>query len=176
MKDVFLNGLEALCARCNFKASRWDVEAYTTVFDNRWDDGVKALKLAFMRIKPQHGMPSPYDLLSLVGEVSPAAPTSRDRGTEAANQILGAVSKFGSYRAIHAKESLGVDIWRIVEAIGGWEILCSIEIDDLPTWRAQIRDAAEGLSKKDYFGSLQIGSSKQVQDLINGQATAISIQ
>ncbi len=173
---MFIKGLKELAKLTRSELSDWSMEAYNSVFNNRWDDGIKALKLAFMRIKPQHGMPSPYDLLSLLGEVAPAAPTSRDRGNDTANRILGAISEFGGYRPVEAKESLGGDIWRVVEAMGGWGTLCMIEIDDLTTWRAQIRDAAEGFNKNDYFGGLQLDQSKQIKELIEGQKTGMSLQ
>lgn len=175
-KIKFLKGLVELAKITKTELSDWSLEAYKTVFENRWDDGIKALKLAFMRIKPQQGMPSPYDLLSLLGEVAPAAPTSRDRGNEAANQILEAIRKFGGYRAIDAKRELGDHAWRIVEAMGGWETLCMIEISDLTTWRAQIRDAAEGFSKNDYFDSNRLEPSSSVLKRLEAQKTDMELQ
>ena len=175
LKDKFINGVESLCLRCNFKPTPWDLEAYVACFEGRWEEGIKALKLAFMRIKPQNGMPSPHDLLSLLGEVAPNAPTSRDAGTEAANAILSAVRVYGGYQAVEARKSIGGHLWRIVEAMGGWEVLCMIEIDSLPTWRAQIRDAAEGFSKNDYFKGNELGPSK-ISELLHNLSTGMDLK
>lgn len=175
-KEKFIAGLSKLGELTKTDLNDWTMEAYMSVFRDRWSDGIRALKIAFMKIRSNHAMPSAFDLLEFIGEAPPPAPTQRDKASEMSGAILNTIGKFGGYRAREARIFLGEAIWRVVENMGGWETLCMMEIDDMPTWRAQIRDAAEGISKIDYFAAqLSSSQSQEVIHLIENQTTGMKL-
>lgn len=68
--------------------------------------------------------------------------TEDQKADVVAGEIVGALKRFGSYRAIEAKDFLGVVAWRAVEYLGGWQSLCVSDVSDLGMLRAQAKRAA----------------------------------
>lgn len=180
MKEKFLKGIEVLSARCNFNPTEWDIDAYIMAFEEvGFEKGVEAIKIAFLRLRGGSQMPSPMDLMGFVGVKMPDPISGRDEGINATASILAAVSKFGLYQPFMAKDHLGPKLWRVVEMAGGWQIICGIEIDQLPTWKAQLRELAESISKMEYFEEKQnqLDSAKNfnVANLIEATSSALDI-
>lgn len=75
------------------------------------------------------------DISDLLGRIDP-----KSDPTEEAGKIIEAVPAFGKYQATEARFFLGEKLWAAVQLYGGWENLCQVEIDQLGTVRAQLRD------------------------------------
>lgn len=166
LKKSYMKGIYELARISKIEMNDWVLEAYCSVFEDRYQDGIKALKIAFMRIRGNGQMPSAIDLLELLGEKMPSAPSTKDDANAIAGNIIDAISRFGSYNAIKAKEFLGDKAWRLIDMSGGWSVLCDIENDQIPAWRAQLRDLAESLEKKDHFEKQkQLGEHQNVFQL-----------
>lgn len=178
MKVRYINGIQSLAARCNFIPTDWDMEAYLRAFEKvGYEKGIEAIQIALMSCRGNSPMPSPMDLLALVGIKIPEPVTSRDHGVDIANKIIDAVAKFGGYQAVAAKAHLGEDAWRVVEGMGGWNNLCMMEIDDVAAYRAQIRESADVALKKSHFTAIGSGSTNaDVQKLISAQTTGMNLQ
>lgn len=179
-KAMFLKGLMELAKMTKTELCDWSIEAYCSVFDQKWDQGIQSLKIAFMKVRSNQGMPSPIDLMGFVGVKMPDPISGRDEGINATASILDAVSKFGLYQPILAKNHLGPKLWRVVEMAGGWQLICGIQIDQLPTWKAQLRELAETIGKMDYFEEKQnqLDSAKNfnVANLIEATSSALDIE
>jgi hypothetical protein len=175
---MYTKGLYELSDLTKSKMNPWMLEAYVEIFRGRYEDGIKALKVAFMKTRSNSPMPSPADLLSFVGETTPQAITARDEANEMAGMIIKAVTKFGWPNAKAAKEFLGDDGWRIVEMSGGWSTICDMDVDQLPSWRAQLRELSEAVTKKQHFGlpTLEAGNqTKQIESIVNALSEAKGI-
>lgn len=67
----------------------------------------------------------------------------QDRARIIAARIITGVSKIGPYEISRTKEFLGPMGWAVVEAMGGWQFICtSITNENLTSYQAQLRDLA----------------------------------
>ena len=78
-----------------------------------------------------------------------------DIGQDVASKVIGAVSKFGSYRSAEAREFIGDIGWECVKRFGGWVTLCSeLSEENKSMIFAQIRGLAQTVNKKAINGTL----------------------
>jgi hypothetical protein len=111
---------------------------------------VKACK-EYRRNPANKFFPLPSALISIVKPVE----SDLDLGQDVASKVVGAVSKFGSYRAADARAYIGEIGWECVKRFGGWVTLCSeMTEDNKPTIFAQIRGLAQTVNKKAMNGTL----------------------
>ena len=89
---------------------------------------------------PRDGFPSIREILARVApEMDPQA-----SAVVAANRIWGAVAAHGWPNARSARGELGEEVWRVVEAAGGWATICSdANVMDPGTFKAQLRELAK---------------------------------
>lgn len=164
LEQKFLNGLDVLAEKCKCKLTDWDYDAFTSVFRPiGFDKGIEAIKIAFMKLRGNSNMPSPMDMMEFIGIKIPEAPSARDEASNIAANIINAIGSFGGYKAREAAAHLGPEIWSVVEGFGGWETLCMIDNDDVPTIRAQLRDLAESKKKIAYHQNNQLSGGKDRQ-------------
>lgn len=74
--------------------------------------------------------------------------SSEDDGRELAARIEGAITKFGSYNFKDAKEYLGPIAWEVVTLNGGWQEVCNVTYDNIPSALKKWRELGTLLSKK----------------------------
>jgi hypothetical protein len=125
------------------------------------------------RRNPQNKFfPLPSSLISIVRPVE----TELDLGNDVASRIIGAVSRFGSYRGPEARAHIGEIGWECVKRFGGWVTICSELTDDTKTAIfAQLRGLAQTVAKKGANGTLDVApdfkkeiGTEQVRALIAG--------
>jgi hypothetical protein len=114
------------------------------------DQLVKAVKL--YRQNPENRFfPIPAALIAIINPVN----SELDDGRDVASKVIGAISKFGSHRALDAKNYIGEIGWECVKRMGGWQNLCSeLSDDNKGIFNAQIRDLAMTLKKKSVNGTI----------------------
>jgi hypothetical protein len=116
--------------------------------------------------------PLPAKLISIIRPVE----TELDLGNDVASRIIGAVSRFGSYRGAEARAYIGEIGWECVKRFGGWVTICSELTDDTKTSIfAQLRGLAQTVAKKGANGTLEVApdfkkeiGTEQVRALIAG--------
>lgn len=104
--------------------------------DDLADLPLPELMLAFKQYRNGPGgewPPSPGQLRQLVTAITrPALPTAADAWAE----VLEAIRCVGSYGQPSFSHPL---IDQAVRGMGGWKVMCGMEIDETATWRAQFR-------------------------------------
>ncbi len=85
-----------------------------------------------------------------------------ERAISVASEIIGCISRFGNYRVNEVKEYLGSN-FEIVERSGGWDNLCKISYEEIPSTRAQLREIA-----KAYFNMKIRKSDPNLKQLESG--------
>ena len=104
--------------------------------DDLADLPVEALLLAFKQYRNSPGgewPPSPGQLRGHVTTMTrPALPTAADAWAE----VLTAIQRVGSYGMPAFSHPL---IGQAVQGMGGWKVMCGMEIGETATWRAQFR-------------------------------------
>lgn len=125
------------------------------------EDFLKAIK---SHIATNKFIPCVADLNELLN------PPKNDFG---AQKIIQAIGKFGSYDEIGAKAYLG-DLWPAVERYG-WKNLCLLEVDQLPTITAQLKQVVEVINKRNTeSASLQrLDNSRESLEVI-GMASGLA--
>jgi hypothetical protein len=113
-----------------------------------WDKVANALKQIF---KSSKKFPTIAEIETEMGIIKPEA---RDESDHMAGEIIKAISKFGEYQAVKAKEHLGDLAWTAIERMGGWGALCMTDIDQLQTLRAQLRGMCQSVRAMDSVGRL----------------------
>ena len=84
-------------------------------------------------------------LAEILERVKPQEIPSDEMASEAADLIIGCISRFGRYQEAEAMGYLG-DAARIVERHGGgWQALCSIQNEDITSTKAQLRGLAKSI-------------------------------
>jgi hypothetical protein len=102
------------------------------------EDLAKAIVL--YRNDPRHDrFPLPVKLKSMVGQ----SLNPEDEAILISGRILAAISRIGPYDSARARAAIGEVGWQVVECEGGWETLCEIQTDDIPTRKAQWRNLAK---------------------------------
>jgi hypothetical protein len=135
---------------------------------------IKAVK-AYRQNPTNKFFPIPAALIAIIHP----AETEIDDGRDIASRVIAAVSKFGSYQALNAKEYIGEIGWECVKRMGGWVTLCAeLTEENKGIMNAQIRDLSVTLKKKsmngtiatpqDFPNMLPDGTSKPVLDLVRG--------
>jgi hypothetical protein len=71
----------------------------------------------------------------------------KEVGQDVATLIEKNISSWGSWWPDHAKKSMGDLAWEVVQRCGGWNFVCDISLDQLPSCKKQWREVAESLSK-----------------------------
>lgn len=93
-----------------------------------------------------------------------------------AGKIIEAVAKFGGYRAIEAQGYLGPELWSAVTMSGGWENLCMMDNDQLPTIRAQLRQLLKATKSHNQHQKALSSQKNPVIDILDTlNATVISL-
>lgn len=111
---------------------------------------VKACK-EYRRNPANKFFPLPSALIAIVKPVE----SDLDIGQDVASKVIGAVSKFGSYRSAEAREFIGDIGWECVKRFGGWVTLCSeLSEENKSMIFAQIRGLAQTVNKKAINGTL----------------------
>lgn len=101
--------------------------------------------------RTERGFPFPADIRNKLMPVM----NHEDDGQEIANLIMKSISQDGYTNSERAKNKIGELGWEVVQRMGGWQHLCEvITNDNESTFRAQIRDFAETVSKKAKRGEL----------------------
>ena len=96
--------------------------------------------------------PIPAALISLVRPEQ----TAQDAANEAASNIIRCLSEDGHTNAVRAQAKMGELAWAVVKRMGGWTRLCEeVQIRDIPTYRAQFRELAATLHRKESMGLSQ---------------------
>lgn len=102
-------------------------------------------------VKKQKHFPMPSDIREALTPSTDIA----DDGRDIASKVIGAVSKFGSYRSTEAREWIGQIGWECVQRMGGWSTICAELTDENKgIFFAQIRDLSMTLKKKAINGTL----------------------
>lgn len=73
-------------------------------------------------------------------------------GTEIAARIEKAISRFGYCRSGDAMDYLGELGERVVQMMGGWQAVCDVTTNELPSFRKKARDLAQIVFKKQIDG------------------------
>ena len=91
-------------------------------------------------------------------------------GSEVASRIEGAISTCGHTGWDRAKEKIGEIGVRVVDVCGGWQEICNVSYDQLPSARKNWRDLATQLSRKLYNDNRveapALPKSNQLQDAL----------
>ena len=174
MKKAIVEILEALAAYYRTQITPMQFAMYAEDLSCLSpDELVKACK-EYRRNPANKFFPLPSALIAIVKPVE----TELDLGQDVASKVIGAVSKFGSYRSTEAREWIGQIGWECVQRMGGWSTICAeLTEDNKGTFFAQIRGLAQTVNKKAINGTLnqpqnfpdQIGTG-EAQKLI-GQFT-----
>ena len=104
------------------------------------------------RKNPAHKFfPLPAELMAIVKPIE----TELDLGQEVASKVIGAVSKFGSYRGEEARTWIGEIGWECAKRMGGWVTICAeLTEENKGTFFAQIRGLAQTLNRQAKAGTL----------------------
>lgn len=99
--------------------------------------------------------------------------TEMDAALQMSGEIIESISRFGRMRGDEAKEYLGEVAWLAVERSGGWNNLCQITNNQVPTTKAQLRDicASQLRTLKKNPDSLKLTSEKRTQQRLSGPTT-----
>lgn len=63
-------------------------------------------------------------------------------------RVIDAIARIGPYETQRAKAAIGPVGWKLVTLEGGWEFLCGLKSDALPTLKAQWRGTAKALIER----------------------------
>lgn len=69
-------------------------------------------------------------------------------GQEIAGRIEGAMSKWGYSSPKQAEADIGALGWEVVKRCGGWNAICNLEYDQMPSARKQWRDMGSIIDQK----------------------------
>lgn len=86
----------------------------------------------------------------------PEVPTD-ELANQIAGDIMDAIPKFGRYQEQEAKTSLGASFGVVERFGGGWQYLCSIQNDEVPTIRAQLRELAKAFINRSKRECAELG-------------------
>lgn len=91
-----------------------------------------------------------------------------DFASEEAMKIIGAISKFGYVNTERAREYLGEKSWEVIKDIGGWQAFCeSVTNDNIPVYRAQLRDAIKSKIKRTIYTPEEFQLSSPLKKALN---------
>lgn len=170
-QQVFFSRLKILAEVCEFRMSGDLLSLYDRALRRYgYEKAVSAVENAIIERRGNDRMPSIGDLAQ---RCSPQV-LDADTAVEVAGRILAAISRWGYNNGPHAAEWIGEVGWAVVERTGGWEKLCTtVKERDLPTWRAQLRDQALAVLRRQKAGLLdappsfgEVGKSQKVAALI----------
>lgn len=85
-------------------------------------------------------------------------------GQEISSLIEGAILKFGYTNPILAKHFIGEMGWKVVNQCGGWQSICDVKTDELPSARKRWREFASIVAKNHFTNpaeNLHIGLPKK---------------
>ena len=85
----------------------------------------------------------------------PEIPTD-ELAIQIANDLIEAIPRFGRYQELEAKQFLK-EKFAIAERFGGWQMLCSIENDEIGTVRAQLRELAKAYINRSKRECVELG-------------------
>lgn len=96
-----------------------------------------------------------FPAIRTIRETAQPAVSPEHEAIEASNRIVEAISKIGYARETEAEEFIGPLGWMIVQREGGWVSLCErVQMDELPTLKAQWRELAKALQGRALAGRL----------------------
>lgn len=100
-------------------------------------------------------MPLPAEVRDLIQPQEDRERDDADASRVVAGKIPAAISKYGSYNSDAAKEYIGELGWEVVQAQGGWQVLCmNTNPEALPILQAQWRELALSLLRRARMGKL----------------------
>lgn len=110
------------------------------------------------------------DVLKAIGTILTALKGSKDVEKEEAleneeaesdvDKIFKIAREYGRYRGKEAKDALGEKLWSAIEVSGGWQKLCSSDMDELHVKRAEIETALKSLDRTEKAIGTKITPSK----------------
>jgi hypothetical protein len=78
-----------------------------------------------------------------------------DHGYETVQKILRLASDVGQYRTAEARDTMGPVAWSVVQAYGGWGVVCQVETKNMGTAFAQLRDLSMSMEKVNRMGVIR---------------------
>jgi hypothetical protein len=144
MKENFVKGLGIVAELCQFELKQEIISLYCHHIGKiGFDRGAKALHEVVKSCRPGRPFPSIDDILKAAGADDES---DESRAIEAANRIVGAVSRYGDSRHRIVEDYLGPLAWEIVQKAGGWSAVCETMTNaNITTMRAQFRESALAL-------------------------------
>lgn len=135
----------------NKNFDEFDAEIYFGgVEDVGFDKALEAL-MQIARSKGFHRIPTVAEIREGTGVIEP---DKRDESDHMAGEIIKAISKFGEYQAVKAKEHLGDLAWTAIERMGGWRSLCMSDDSQMHIIRPQLRGMCQSVRAMDSVGRL----------------------
>lgn len=171
MKSEIMKLLFGLGEYYDKKLTPEQLEMYSQDLAHLSPDELRFAILKYRSDGRNERFPLPAKLLEIVKPIE----TELDLGQEVASKVIGAVSKFGSYRGAEARTWMGEIGWECVARMGGWPTICAELTDENKgTFFAQIRGLAQTLNRQAKAGTLnqprdfaQAIEVKQIRDLIS---------
>lgn len=97
-----------------------------------------------------HFFPLPVKLKSMIG----LALNPDDEAVQISGRILSAIASIGPYQSEKAREAIGDVGWQVVQAEGGWQMICEVQTDDIPIRKAQWRNLAKSFCERQMRSSV----------------------
>lgn len=151
MKSEIMKLLFGLGEYYDKKLTPEQLEMYSHDLAHLTPDELRFAILKYRSDGRNERFPLPAKLLEIVKPTE----TELDLGQEVASKVIGAVSKFGSYRGAEARTWIGEIGWECVKRMGGWVTICAeLTEENKGTFFAQIRGLAQTLNKQAKAGTL----------------------
>lgn len=144
--------------------SKEALHVYCTALQDLSVDQVKKAVSGYLN-GSKNTFPTPGQLRAVL------RPSDEDMAREAVSRIVESLSRYGGRdNTDRAKSYIGELGWKIVQKNGGWEEVCKIDYDALPTCQAQWRGLALSLISQDRAGVMDQApmlpsSEKKVQSI-----------
>jgi hypothetical protein len=150
-KEIFLN-LQKLALFIGQEQTTERLKAFTeklSVYD------LKTILFGISRASEKFTFfPSYAQLLQFIDP----EPSASDKNDFIAGEIIASIRPFGSYQSKKAKEHLGELAWRAVEYMGGWQAICSTDIENIGILRAQLKKAVNASLASNAYKPEQLSS------------------
>lgn len=120
-------------------------------------------------------------LVEIIGPLTGLDVPTDELATIIASEIIECISRFGPYQTNEVRTYLG-DKFQIAQRIGGWQALCQISYDEIPTTRAQLRELAKAYinrSKRemseDFSGNFRLNTEAQFIENKTSKETGLQL-
>lgn len=88
-----------------------------------------------------------------------------DSANELAGKIISSISAYGPWNIDSVKKEIGELGWSVVNAFGGWPMLCEIKNHEVSSTRAQLRDLSKSFINQKNRGSFKAIASNKKNNL-----------